>query len=93
MSLVFRGVGQSDISSLVNQTITYLVASSVDEIPFHQFARRFSNDMDKLTMDRVMDTLMASKIIEVLNKPGMESTIKIIENKDVIMGRIRDENK
>jgi len=85
MGLVFRGVGQSDISGLINKVTTFLVSSAVDEIPYHKFSRHFSNDMDKLTMDRVLDTLDASRIARVIHKPGAESYIKVIESRDKIL--------
>jgi len=85
MEYVFKGVGQSDIASLINQVTSFLVNSRTDEVPFYQFARRFSNDMDKLTMDRVVDTLEASNIIRVINKPGTDSIIKVIESRDKIL--------
>lgn len=87
MGLVFSGVGQSDISSLISRATAFLVNSSTDEIPYWQFSRHFSSDMDKLTMDRVLDTLDASRIARVITKPGAENIIKVIESKDKILGR------
>lgn len=78
MGRVFRGVGKSDIASIMNKTNAYLMNSGTSEIPFHQFARRFSNDMDKLTMDRVILTLEASKIIKKVTVPGGDDYIKVL---------------
>jgi len=85
MDQTFKGVGQSDISSLINRSIAFFVNSRNDQIPFFQYARYFSNDMDKLTMDRVLDTLEASKIIKVVHKPGGDNYIKVIETKQKIV--------
>ncbi len=86
MELTFRGVGKSDIAGVMNKVTSYLVNSRSDEIPFWQFARYFSDDMDKLTMDRVFHTLEASNIVEIIKRPGMDSIIKVIETKEKILG-------
>jgi len=85
MDRVFRGVGQSDISSLINNVTAFLVNSKSDEVPYYLFARHFSSDMDKLTMDRVLNTLEVSNIIKVINKPGMDNIIKVIETREKIL--------
>ena len=85
MECVFRGVGKSDIASLINNTTSFLINNRKSEVPFFEFARQFNSDMDKLTMDRVLDTLEVSNIIRVINKPGMGSIIKVIETKDKIL--------
>jgi hypothetical protein len=76
MDKVFKGVGKSDISSMINKSVNYLMTSKTDEIPYFQYARYFNEDMDKFTMDRVLDTLEASKMIKVINKPGGDAIIK-----------------
>jgi len=79
MGLVFRGVGKSDISSSMNKAIAFMKNSKTSDIPFYQFARYFSNDMDKLTMDRVIDTLEAMKVIVLHKKPGTDDMIKVLD--------------
>ena len=90
MGLVFKGVGKSDIASLINKTTNYLVNSSIDEVPYWQFARHFSNDMDKLTMDRVLNTLEVSNIVKVISTPGAGAIIKVLENKGKIIQKINE---
>lgn len=85
MDRVFRGVGSSDIAAMMNHVTSYLVNSPKDEIPYYQFARHFSSDMDKLTMDRVLSTLEISNLIKVVSKPGADTIIKIIETRDKIL--------
>ena len=85
MDTVFKGVGKSDIAGLINKTVAFFVSSATDEIPYFQFARHFSGEMDKLTMDRVTQTLEASNIIRVISKPGAENVIKVLESKKKIM--------
>ena len=75
MPLVFRGVGRSDTSSSLNKAITFLENSATIEIPFYLFARYFSNDMDKVQMDRVIHTLESMKYIQMLKRPGMDEVI------------------
>ena len=91
MESVFKGFGKSDISAIMNQVTNYLINSPTDEVPFHKFARHFSNDMDKLTMDRVMDTLEVSNLVKVIHRPGAESIIKVLETKDKLLN-IDDNN-
>lgn len=85
MEYTFKGVGQSNIAALINQSTAFLINSNTDEIPFFQYARHFSDDMDKFTMDRVTNTLEASNIIKIINKPGTDSVIKVLESRDKIM--------
>ena len=93
MEGVFKGVGKSDIASLINNVTNFLVNSNAKEIPFSVFARRYNNDMDKITMDRVLDTLDVSNIAKVIHRPGAESIIKVIETRDKIVGDIRSGKK
>jgi len=79
MGTVFRGMGKSNIAALINDTIIFMENSFIREIPMWQFARRFEGQMDKFTMDRVLDTLAASRYIEVIKIPGQGETIKILD--------------
>ena len=79
MGLTFRGIGRSDISSLINSAIVFIENSVTDEIPVWQFARHFEGDIDKLMMDRVLTTLESANYIRIVRKPGMEQTIKILD--------------
>ncbi len=79
MGLTFRGIGRSDISSLINSAIIFIENSVTDEIPVWQFARHFEGDIDKLMMDRVLTTLESANYIRIVRKPGMEQTIKILD--------------
>ena len=78
MGTVFRGIGKSDISALVNDAIRYIVASKTDEIALWEFLRRFEGDVDKFTMDRILNTLETAKYIKILHRPGTDSLIKIL---------------
>ena len=53
--------------------------NKTNEIPLWQFSRAFEGDMDKLSMDRVLDTLVASNYIKILKRPGIGTTILILE--------------
>jgi hypothetical protein len=79
MGLVFRGIGKSDLSSLINGAIVFIENSVTDEIPVWQFSRYFEGDIDKLMMDRVLMTLEASNYIKLVRKPGMDQVIKILD--------------
>jgi len=78
MQSVFRGVGKSDISEIMNRMMAYLLASPTSEIPVWQIASTFSSDMDKFTMDRVFATLEAMKFARICNKPGADDYVKIL---------------
>ncbi len=75
MGTVFRGIGKSDISGLVNDAIIFLENSSTPDVPLFQFARRFEGDADKVMLDRLLYTLEAMKYIKVIRKPGDDSII------------------
>lgn len=85
MGNVFKGMGKGEMSELINKAIQFFVTSDSDEIPYWQFARHFKDDMDKMDMDRVMNTLEASKIVQVIQKPQADNIIKVLEHKDKIV--------
>jgi hypothetical protein len=80
MPKVFRGIGRSDISSLVQDTIVFLTNSYTKDVPIRDIARHFESDMDKLTLDRVLVTLETIGYIKVVRRPGMESVAHILDN-------------
>lgn len=83
MGLVFRGIGKSDISSLINDAIIFLESSETPDIPMWQFARAFEGNMDKMLLDRVLYTLEASKHIKIIKKPGTDTIIHILTKQSV----------
>jgi hypothetical protein len=82
MEGVFAGVGKSDIASMIHRATAFLINYGSDRIPFFEFARYFSGDMDKREMDRVLLTLEASKIITQVSVPGKDGDDYILVNKD-----------
>ena len=78
MGTVFRGIGTSDISSLMNDAIGFIENSSTSDIPMWQFARQFEGNMDKIILDRVMYTLEASKYVNIIKKPGTDTIIHVL---------------
>lgn len=83
MALTFAGMGKSDIAELVFRANTFIRTSKTDEIPFRQFARYFELDADKITMDRIIDTLEAVGTIQLIKRPGTDSVIKILDRRRV----------
>lgn len=81
MGTVFRGMGRSDISSLISDAITMIQNSETPDIPLWMFARRFEGDVDKFTMDRVLATLESMKLIQIIKRPGMDSVLQIMNFK------------
>lgn len=78
MGKVFKGMGRSGTSDLLNDAITFITNSQVPDIPLFQFARHFEGDMDKWEMDRVITTMQAMNLIEVVKRPGVGSTLHIL---------------
>lgn len=78
MGSIFRGMGKSDIASLISDAIVFIENSATPDIPVFLFSRHFEGNMDKLTMDRVLTTLEVSKYIKIIRKPGTDSTIHIL---------------
>ena len=78
MGKVFKGMGRSDTSDLLNDAVTFIANSKVADIPIYQFARHFEGDMDKLEMDRVITTMQAMKLIELVRRPGADTTLHIL---------------
>jgi hypothetical protein len=79
MGRVFKGMGRSDISSLINDAITFLITSKVPDVPLWQFAKHFEGDMDKFTMDKVIVTLEAMNFAKIIKRPGTDSVIHVLE--------------
>ena len=79
MGRVFKGMGRSDISSLLNDAVVYISNSKVPDIPIWQFAKHFEGDMDKIIMDKVITTLESMKVIKVIKRPGADSIIHILD--------------
>ncbi len=79
MGMVFKGMGRSDIASLINDAIVYITTSKIPDIPYWQFAKHFEGDMDKYTMERVMATLETMNLVKVIKKPGIDSMIHILD--------------
>jgi hypothetical protein len=77
MPKVFRGIGRSDISSLVQDTIVFLTNSFTKDVPIRDIARHFESDMDKLTLDRVLLTLETIGYVTVVRQPGMGSVVHV----------------
>lgn len=81
MGTVFRGMGRSDVSSLISDAIVFMQNSATPDIPVYQFARQFEGDVDKMTMDRVLTTLESMNYIKIVRRPGTESIIHILGQK------------
>jgi hypothetical protein len=78
MGTVFRGIGTSDISSLINDAIVFIEGSATKEIPVWMFARQFEGNMDKIILDRIIHTLEVAKYINVLRRPGTDTLIQVL---------------
>lgn len=79
MGTTFRGIGKSDIASLINDAIVFFENISFKEVPLWEFSRHFEGNMDKLVMSRVLDTLEASKYITLVRRPQADPLIKILD--------------
>jgi hypothetical protein len=79
MGTVFKGMGRSEMSSLLNDAITYVTNSTIKDIPMWMFAKYFEGDMDKAAMDRVLITMEAMKLVEVWKRPGVDTIIHVRE--------------
>ena len=79
MGKVFKGMGRSGTSDLLNDAIIFITNSQVSDIPLFQFARYFEGDMDKFEMERVITTMEAMNLIKVNRSPGVGSTLHILD--------------
>jgi energy-coupling factor transporter ATP-binding protein EcfA2 len=77
MGTVFKGMGRSDISALINDAIVFVTNSRTPDIPLWQFAKHFEGDMDKFVMDRVLVTLETMGLVQLIKRPGMDTVIHI----------------
>jgi len=79
MGTVFKGMGRSDLSGLINDAVVYIAGSHLKEIPLYQFAKHFEGDMDKMMMERVLMTLESMKAVKVIKRPGADTTILVLD--------------
>jgi len=82
MGTTFRGIGKSDIASLISDALLFLEMSETPDILVSDFSRYFESNMDKFTMDRVLTTLEVGKHIKVIKRPGVDSVIHYLEFQD-----------
>ena len=75
MGTTFRGIGKSDISSLINDAIVYLTNSATPDVPMWQFARYFEGNVDKMILDRITSTLEIMGYIDIVHRPGADTII------------------
>jgi len=83
MGLVFRGMGESDIAGLLNGAITFIEKSKESEVPVWRFARYFEGNMDKRSMELVLQTLEEARYVRVVRKPHMDPVIQILERSKI----------
>ena len=79
MGKVFKGMGRSGTADLLNDAVTFVTNSQVQDIPLFQFARYFEGDMDKFEMDRVITTMEAMNLIQLVKRPGVGITLHILD--------------
>jgi hypothetical protein len=84
MPLVFKGFGRSDTASMMHKSITFLKTLPTKEITIWQFARHFKDDMDEYTMNKVFSTLEAMKMIRIINRPGADNLIKVLDMDETV---------
>jgi len=78
MGKVFKGMGRSGTSDLLNDAIVFITNSQSQDIPLFQFARHFEGDMDKFEMEKVIATMEAMQLIKVMKTPGVGVTLHIL---------------
>jgi len=79
MGKVFKGIGRSSTADLLNDAVTFIMNSAVPDIPLFQFARYFEGDMDKIEMERVITTMEAMKLIQIVKRPGLGTVLHILD--------------
>ncbi len=78
MSLTFAGMGKSDIADLMYRANTFFAMSKTEEILYRDFARHFESDADKVTLDRLIDTLEAVGTVQLIKRPQADAVIKVL---------------
>jgi len=86
MGLTFKGMGQSSIADLIHRATQYLMSSKTNTVLVSTFMKKFEDDMDKFTLDRVISTLEVSGVARIVHTPGQADYILILE-------RVDEENK
>ncbi len=79
MGKVFKGMGRSNTSDLLQDAIVFITNSAIPDIPLWQFARHFEGDMDKMEMERVILTLESMKVVTMVKRPGADTILHILD--------------
>lgn len=93
MQNVFGGVGRSDISELLHRVLMFIKTSTTTEIPLFQLARHFQSDMDKLAMDRVLNTLEVMNVAKVVSRPQANDYIKVLDKNAMFKNQTKEGEK
>jgi hypothetical protein len=76
MPNTFEGVGQSDISVIIQKVLTYIKANG--EVSFDILMRTFYSDADSYVMQKVIQTLTSMNFIQTIYNEGEPKIIKYI---------------
>ena len=78
MTKVFRGVGKNPYADVMQQAITWLCSCGRKEISLQEFYIRYQDDLDKVSLDRMLQSLEIVKKVRRIYKPGLGDFIEIL---------------
>jgi len=78
MKNVFKGVGKNPYADVMQQAITWLCTLSNTEVSVTEFYQRYQDDLDKVSLDRLIQSLEIAGKVKRMIKPGLGDRLLIL---------------
>ena len=82
MPHTFSGIGRLDMSDIVHRIMVFV--SQVRKITYSDLLRTFYQDVDRIGLDKMVDTMEAMHFIKRTMLPGGEVEIEYIDQKGIM---------
>jgi len=80
MRYVFKGVGRNPYADVMHQALTWLCSLERSEISLREFYIRYQDDLDRLTLDRLIQSLEIAGKIKRSYRPGQPESLLILSS-------------
>ena len=82
MPHTFSGIGRLDMSDIVHRIMVFV--SQVKKITYSDLLRTFYQDVDRIGLDKMVDTMEAMHFVKRTMLPGGEVEIEYIDQKGIM---------
>jgi hypothetical protein len=78
MSGVFKGVGKNPYADTMHQALTWLCSLDRNEVSLIEFYNRYQDDLDRVSLERMIQSLEIAGKVKRLHKPGADELLLIL---------------